>query len=1007
MNKLPRLLRSGPPACLALAFLLCATPPDTAASYITLRATPSATLRQGQVTVNVEITNEGDETAAEVFSEASLDTATASSGQPQPLAPNTTTHFTIHLGTPPSQPGLHTVVVVTRYQDGNGFPFTALSAVPLLTGDVNPDDPSLSITAPPCRFMRSGQLNVRIRPNRQAPGMASLRLVLPAELECDNPSRKLQLQPGTEQTVSFPIRNQRGLAGSSYPALVIVNDSQGATHRSWYAVGQINLTDQVLSAPFRRFLVALAIACAILFLLLQLTRLPTVAAAPALAPFITRITAPMPPRLALVLDLLAPACVALFVAAHLPWNLLLADTLTVGGDTPAHNYMASRLASALFGEGRLVSWAGGWWCGFPLFQYYFTFPYLLIALLDLVMPFNIAFKLVSISGILSLPFAAWLSARLMRLRNPGPSLLALCTLVLLMDKSHAMWGVNAYSTLAGMISNSISFSIMLLALGAAVRDAHDQRFRTGTALLLACLIASHFFTSIIAACIIALIPFLGPRRQWPRSFAILAAEGTLAVLLMAWWIIPLLAKRDYSMDFGTNWNVNVWKCFPRFALGLAPFALLGLVSVFALRSRFAAIHAVMFVAGLFLFLFGYELSEVFVNVRLWPFILYGELALAAAGLAWTLSPTRAPHLAVTALLALTLLYGPGLPNHLWHWARWNYAGLQNKPLWPIFRDLVLPLDNTPGRLANDLHENNNAFGSSRIFEAVPHLIRKPVLEGGIVNSAAGALFSYYIQGETSDNCAGFPTLVTPTNFDFRAATAHLELFNVKQFIARSERTRAALANRPEWKLLDSRGNWQLYELTTHAGNPVFIPANPPIPVRITDWKTAGLQWIYTRQALTTPFVLLDPDQPWPNTAALPLDPAAFLQRITALRTEPDPQYPVRFAHPDSAGITELEVSDRRIRFTTRHPGRPHIIKCTHFPNWRLRGGGQVYRVTPCFLLVYPEQEKVELYYGYTFPDTLGRVLSAAAACLVLALALRTLYRRGRHVTDVNTAPASA
>ena len=45
-------------------------------------------------------------------------------------------------------------------------------------------------------------------------------------------------------------------------------------------------------------------------------------------------------------------------------------------------------------------------------------------------------------------------------------------------------------------------------------------------------------------------------------------------------------------------------------------------------------------------------------------------------------------------------------------------------------------------------------------------IGKPILEGGLVNSAAGSMFSYYIQSETSMNCAGFPTIVHPATFDF-------------------------------------------------------------------------------------------------------------------------------------------------------------------------------------------------------------------------------------------------
>jgi xylulokinase len=59
-----------------------------------------------------------------------------------------------------------------------------------------------------------------------------------------------------------------------------------------------------------------------------------------------------------------------------------------------------------------------------------------------------------------------------------------------------------------MIANSLSFSIMLLFLGSAARDAAAGRFRLRTAWLAAALLGSHFFTSVIAALSALLLPFL-------------------------------------------------------------------------------------------------------------------------------------------------------------------------------------------------------------------------------------------------------------------------------------------------------------------------------------------------------------------------------------------------------------------------------------------------------------------------------------------------------------------
>ena len=337
---------------------------------------------------------------------------------------------------------------------------------------------------------------------------------------------------------------------------------------------------------------------------------------------------------------------------------------------------------------------------------------------------------------------------------------------------------------------------------------------------------------------------------------------------------------------------------------------------------------------------------------------FSLLLLGAVGLGLLLASRKAPHLGVAIALLVALTYGIGV-NDVQDWSRWNYSGMEAKSNWQVFKDLVLPLKGTPGRLANDLHENNNSMGSTRVFESVPHLIGKPILEGGIVNSAEGSLFAYYIQSETSDNCAGAPPIVQPTTFNITNATRHLELFNVKHFIAHSARTREALAKSPDWQHLKASGDWELYELTTHDGLYTFVPDFHPIGMATDQWKEKGLEWIYAPEALDRPIVLLPPGETGFPEAA----PTA-----TGIASNP---------------IVSEEVTDLRIRFTTTAIGLPHIIKINYFPNWKVRGARAVYRVTPGFMLVFPEQADVELYYGYVFADILGIVFSCLGLLILI------------------------
>ncbi|MEI6149050.1 MAG: hypothetical protein WCS01_08140 [bacterium] len=693
-----------------------------------------------------------------------------------------------------------------------------------------------------------------------------------------------------------------------------------------------------------------------------------------------------------------------FILWHLSPLDLLRDTTTVGGDTPAHNYLASHLREQLFGHGRFISWAGGWWCGFPMFQFYFCLPYVLIALLSVALPFNIAFKLVSVLGLVALPASAYVAARLWRFPRPVPLLLAAGMVPFLFTRVHTMWGVNVSSTLAGMIANSLSFALMLPAIAAAYRDTEEGRFRLRTVLLLVLVMASHFFTSVMAGVALAAAPVIvalrndghgGRGRRLLSGIRLMAMEGGLALLLMAWWWVPLVAKSEFSMEFGVNWGMTLWKNFPGYTAALIPLAVVA--GVLGLRRQVYGVWLLvwMLAASLALFYFGFGVSPVFVNVRLWPFIFFAIVALGAVGVGLFLEGRRRQEWAVAGIVVAALA-GAVLEDHVpgdpgvslsRAWSAWNFAGLEIKPSGGVFDDLVLPLEGTPGRLANDLCEENNQLGSSRIFELAPHLAGKPILEGGLVNSGFGSMFSYYIQGESSPTCAGYPPMVVPATFNFTNATRHLELFNVKHFIARSEATRNALRHDSRWRFIQREEEWELYELMSHDGHYVVIPRFQPVVVETTRWKECSLEWLYTMAAIDQPFLFIPPGEGSEGAPAGPrLSEAEFRKTMAGLRDpgsnaqRPTTHNPQTIAVA-SGRIWDEVVTDDRIAFKTDALGAPHIIKCSYFPNWKVKGAKKVFMVSPAFMLVFPEQEQVELFYGSTWSDGLGRGLTVLGACL--------------------------
>jgi len=968
-----------------------ALPLASVASHITLETKSGSSFRQGEVSVNVEITNSGDEPAMSVQVEAILGDRSLTSPLCEELPVGQTHRAVLEMGPPPAPAGIHTVILKVHYTDGRGYPFTALTSIGVVTTVPELDREPLTATLAPSPSRRRNELTLTVATSTEEPMEAHIRLVLPGELSCKKPDLDVSVPPRETQTCRFLVDNEGALPGSTYAILAVIDYTIRGQHRSVVAGGTLSIKGAQPWPRTRRTGGLIIIAVLLMaFGVIQFRRKDR----EALPPAEPEMKKEFPTR-QLLFDLAVLGILFTFTLYFIPPKYLLLDTTTVGGDTPAHNYLASHLKDQLFHHGRLVSWAGGWWCGFPMFQFYFCLPYLLMALLDVILPFNIAFKLVSVLGILALPACAYVSARWMRLPRPGPLLLAIAMIPFLFDSGHTMWGVNIFSTLAGMIANSISFAIMLLAIGSACRDADDGRFRFRTVCLFVALIASHFFTTIIAGLALAIAPFLKPRAGVKKAMLVLAAEGGLALLLMAWWLIPLLAKQPFAAAFGADWDLRLHSPAVPLLVILTALALGGTILSFMNRDRCGALMLWMLLVSVFLLFFGSHLSPVFVNVRLWPFVFYAMLALGVVGVAHLIRKLDGASLVVGAALVGALLLGAESGPTVRSWAKWNYEGLENKPRWPVFSILVLPLDGTPGRLANDLHDDNDSLGSTRVFEAVPALIEKSILEGGIVNSALGSHYSYYIQSETSKNCAGFPEIVKPTTFNLTNATLHLELFNVKHFIARWADTKAALAQSPEWQKLQEVQGWELYELKRNNGRYVFIPEHEPMAVRTNDFIRAGLEWIYTIEALNQPFVLLNDNQPAEARWGEVLSPDRYQKYLAALKSGEQAPARARAIDRTKVVISDEDVTDNHIAFTTTGIGVPHMIKCSYFPNWRVRGAKQVYLVTPDFMLVYPEQEKVELYYGYTLSDNVGRTLSVLGLLIFVGAVGWRRYRTRR------------
>ena len=165
-----------------------------------------------------------------------------------------------------------------------------------------------------------------------------------------------------------------------------------------------------------------------------------------------------------------------FTLAQLHPDLLFSNTTPAGGDMGAHVWGPAYLRDHILPHFWLSGWAPDWYAGFPMYLFYMVVPALAVVLLDVILPYGVALKLVS-------DRRHALAARL-RLgvrqagRPPVPgaaAVLAIAAVFFLFDETFPIYGGNIASTMAGEFSFSIALSLAMLFLGVLrLRAAHRQ-----------------------------------------------------------------------------------------------------------------------------------------------------------------------------------------------------------------------------------------------------------------------------------------------------------------------------------------------------------------------------------------------------------------------------------------------------------------------------------------------------------------------------------------------------
>ncbi len=680
--------------------------------------------------------------------------------------------------------------------------------------------------------------------------------------------------------------------------------------------------------------------------------------------------------------------------------LFLANTPT-GGDMGAHVLLPQYLRDNLLPAGRVFGWSNDWYAGYPALYFYFPLPALTTVLLDVFIPYGVAFKITTILGLVGLPAAVYFLVRSIGFARPVAAVATTAGSMYVFMESFSIFGGNVKSTLAGEYSFSWSFALSLVYLGLVIRDTRREGRPSPLAgVVLALTVLSHVVTTIVIVVVSLPLLFRG------RGARVLVRSWVIGFALSAFWTIPFALRFFEGLNTDMGWQAVRGLVGDSFAPGVIatplpnefiPIFVLGTIGLVwtLLRRDHVAVLATMTVVpfvGFWILQLETTTWTLVYNARLLPYWYLGLHIFAgiAVGLAvlavsrWM--PHRTQNLAVggaVAVFTLLTVLAVGL-HDLPGWVRWNYTGVEGvcadssepsdtctrtKP-YDEFESLMLVISELPpGRVMWEANNELNKYGTPMALMLIPYWTDTHAsMEGLYFESSLTTPFHFLNASEVSQRPSNPVRGLNYRRMDFERAEAHLALYDVSYYVSYTDAGKLG-ATEQGWEMLAETEPFAVFALP---GSQLvdIATVEPSVWDGDEEFFEATLDYYDDVERLDQ-WVVMDGPEDWRR-----------IDDIDERRSRP--------ALP-SGTVSDIVIEDHRLSFTTTAVGVPHLVKVSYFPNWRATGAEGPYRAAPSLMVIVPTEEEVVLEFVRTWDEYMG------AALTVTALAgLGWWVRRRRH-----------
>jgi hypothetical protein len=624
-------------------------------------------------------------------------------------------------------------------------------------------------------------------------------------------------------------------------------------------------------------------------------------------------------------------------------DVVLSTDWPVGGDLASH-----LVAIAWLREHGLHSWTFGWFGGMPLFYFYFPLPAAIGVTFAEWLGLGVAMRLLVVMGPLALPLAVLFLARAAGATRLEAAAAGLGGVVFLHLRSMMMLGGTLEASAIGEYSYSIALALGLAYLGVV----WPGRARPGRLLVAAPLLAAVALSHLIVVMLVVLASTAVLFRRGRQGTVVVVGSWALGFMLSAFWTVPFLVRMPEMAEIW--WRRGDPGIPMLFGLTTLPLAVLALVGLTLDRRRLTRVspYAALGAAGLL----PLAVPVPFFPQRGLPLVMLGLCVLASVSVVSVASAARAvraPVRVASALLAALMLLGVA--------AMWP---VNRSPMVLLLRGAEAPPDRAeweemrrvlaalpPGAFvwgrSPPTPGGDPAFSMFRYtLDQLPLLDGRRTL-GGLLQESAPT--SQYVR-EAQRNLSGFRlSTIEPfadSEADFSLGLAQAAVLGVRYLVLSGDPVLSAAREHDMLEIQADSGSWAIGELPDAAVALAFtdIPTDPCTSER----ECRG--WFATAPGVVGTVV-----GQW--------------------------------------GEEDIQLGVEAIHFRTAHPGKPHLIRLSYFPGWRLETPGEgPRRFGPGQMLITPQSTDVVLRFSRGWPVVMGRALTLLGLLILVALTIGLIPR---------------